>query len=303
MNIHPRYLKLSPGELQRRSQAAVARLAACDLCARHCRVDRLAGKEGLCRTGRWAAVASAGPHFGEERPLVGYGGSGTIFFSACNLACVFCQNYDISRLDQGHPLPADGLASLMLDLQEKGCENINFVSPSHVTAQILEALPLAVEAGLRLPLVYNTGGYDSREALQLLDGIVDIYMPDMKYADEEVGRRLSGVTGYASRNRAAVLEMHRQVGDLLVDERGLAVSGLLVRHLVLPEGLAGTPETVAFLATAVSPATYVNIMGQYRPCHGAHRIPGLNRRPRPEEMEAAVQAARAAGLTRLDGDR
>ncbi len=297
----PAYLGLhGSGELHRRALEAGASLGRCSLCPRACRVDRLAGERGRCRIGKLAKVAGAGPHFGEERPLVGRGGSGTIFFSGCNLACLFCQNFDISHLDRGFEMEAAELARSMLELQEAGCENINLVSPSHVIPQILAALAIAAGDGLRLPLVYNTGGYDAVDSLRLLDGIVDIYMPDMKYGDDQVGRKLSGVPDYASRNREALLEMHRQVGDLTLDERGIARRGLLVRHLVLPAGLAGTDVVAHFIAQQLSLDTYVNIMGQYRPLHEAWRHPEIDRPLRPTEYRAAVHMARDAGLHRLD---
>ncbi len=299
------YLALRVGELARRVRAARARLAHCDICPRCCGVDRLGGELGACHTGGRAVVASAGPHFGEERPLVGRGGSGTIFFGWCNLNCLYCQNYELSQLGEGRVEPAGGavtarqLAAMMLHLQEIGCHNINLVSPSHVAPQILEALSLAARDGLHLPLVYNTGGYDSLDTLALLDGIVDIYMPDMKYADAGIAERYSGIKDYPSINRAAVREMHRQVGDLVFDERGVATRGLLVRHLVLPEGLAGTREVVRFLAR-LSPDTYLNVMDQYRPCYKARSLPPLDRRITREEYATAVRLAQAAGLRRFD---
>ncbi|HEY75663.1 MAG TPA: radical SAM protein [Thermoflexia bacterium] len=271
----------------------------CDLCGRKCGVDRYT-THGACKTGTQAVVASYGPHFGEEDPLRGYRGSGTIFFSWCNLNCQFCQNYDISQLGHGEEVEPEELAAMMLSLQAQGCHNINLVSPSHVVAPILAAVLIAAEAGLRLPLVYNTGGYDSMEALQLLDGVVDIYMPDMKYADEEIAHRYSRVRDYPAVNQAAVKEMHRQVGDLVLDEQGIALRGLLVRHLVLPGGLAGTPEIARFLAEEVSPDTYINIMDQYRPCYRARQHPPLDRPITAEEYAEAVEAARRAGLHRFD---
>ncbi|MDI6815786.1 MAG: radical SAM protein [Actinomycetota bacterium] len=288
------------GILEARAEKALAALEACELCPWACGVDRTAGENGVCRTGRDAIVSSFGPHFGEERPLVGRGGSGTIFFASCNMRCLFCQNYDISQLRHGRATSAEELAKMMLDLQDSGCHNINFVTPSHVVAQTLEALVIAARRGLRVPLVYNTGGYDSLEALALLDGVVDIYMPDIKYMDAAIAKRLSGIKDYPGVVKAAVREMHRQVGDLVVDERGIAVRGLLVRHLVLPEGLAGTPETMKFLAQEVSRDTYVNVMDQYYPCYKAHDNPPLDRRVTKQEFTAAVDAALAAGLTRLD---
>ncbi|HDN80753.1 MAG TPA: radical SAM protein, partial [Chloroflexi bacterium] len=228
---------------------------------------------------------------------------GTIFFTWCNLRCQYCQNYDISQLGHGREVEPEQLAAMMLHLQDMGCHNINLVSPTHVVPQILEALLIAVEKGLRLPLVYNTGGYDSLKTLKLLDGIVDIYMPDMKYSDPEVAWRYSKVKDYPAINKAAVKEMHRQVGDLVLDERGIALRGLLVRHLVLPNGLAGTGEIVRFLAEEVSRNTYLNIMDQYRPCYKAHEIPELSRRITAEEYEEAVKLAHQAGLYRLDERR
>lgn len=302
------YLALAAtGELRTRVERALAGLASCRMCPRGCGVNRLtaetrvqAKRLGFCRTGRRARVASYGPHFGEEAPLVGRGGSGTIFFSCCNLDCVFCQNWDISHEDEGDELSAEELAAVMVRLQSLGCENINVVSPSHVVPQILEALEVAVRAGLRLPLVYNSGGYDAVETLRLLDGIVDIYMPDIKYADDDVAARYSGVADYVERNREAVREMHRQVGDLTCDERGVALRGLLVRHLVLPGGAAGTEEVMRFLAREVSVHTYVNVMDQYHPAGEATKHPTLARRITQDEYREAVAAARAAGLDRLD---
>ncbi len=300
--MDPAYLRLlMPGELAARAERARVRLRRCALCPRQCWVDRSAGELGECRAGALARVASAGPHYGEEAPLVGRGGSGTIFFAGCNLACVFCQNYDLSHLCRGREQGPTELAGTMIELQEMGCENINFVSPSHVVPQILAALVLAVDEGLRLPLVYNTGGYDSLSTLRLLHGIVDIYMPDMKYADNEVAERLSGVPDYVERNRGATREMHRQVGDLELDQRGVARRGLLVRHLVLPDGLAGTAEAMRFISSEVSPDTYVNVMDQYHPAYMADRYGEISRPPTAAEYRSAVEEARRAGLRRLDG--
>ncbi len=300
----PAYLELfCSGELKHRVAMAYARLEACDICARECGVNRRLSSEGAgCNTGQRAVVSSHGPHFGEEEPLVGSGGSGTIFFSWCNLKCQYCQNYEISQMGIGHEVDPEDLAHMMLSLQRQGCHNINVVSPSHVVPQILAGLLIAAEAGLRLPLVYNTGGYDSLETLALLDGIVDIYMPDMKYAGEEVGRRFSKVGNYPAVNQAAVKEMHRQVGDLAMDSRGVARRGLLVRHLVLPKDLAGTAEIVRFLCDQVSPGTYVNVMAQYRPCYRAHELPPLDRPATSDEYAEAIRLAQEAGL-RLDQRR
>ena len=252
-----------------------------------------------------ARVSSFFPHMGEEDPLRGARGSGTIFFSNCNLRCQYCQNYEISQEGQGQLVDAEDIAVMMLTLQSMGCHNINFVSPSHVVAQIIEAVHLAAQRGLRLPLVYNTGGYDSMAALTLLDGIVDIYMPDMKYADAETAERYSKIKDYPARNQAAVKEMHRQVGDLRMDEGGVALRGLLVRHLVLPGGLAGTGAITRFLAEEVSAETYINIMGQYRPEYKARRedMGPLSRRVTAEEIAEAYELARQAGLHRFDERR
>jgi putative pyruvate formate lyase activating enzyme len=296
----PAYLALlRRGELAERARFALERLARCDLCARYCRVDRQAAAKGaICRTGRLARVASYGPHHGEERPLSGRRGSGTIFFAWCSLRCDFCQNWEISRRGMGEEVDAAELATMMLELQESGCHNVNFVTPGHVVAQILEAVAVAAQAGLRIPLVYNTGGYDSLEALALLDGVVDIYMPDLKYGSSEVARRFSHAPDYLEVNRRAVREMHRQVGDLVTDEWGLAVRGLLVRHLVLPGDLAGTEDVLDFVATELSPDTYLSLMTQYRPCYRAAELPPLDRRPTGEELQRAVEIADRLGLRR-----
>jgi putative pyruvate formate lyase activating enzyme len=295
------YLKLYRSDkLTERVDAAVSLLESCSVCPRSCGVNRQAGDSGKCRISREAVVSSYGPHFGEEAPLVGRHGSGTIFFTNCNLRCLFCQNYSISQLGEGQKVSKDELAYMMLSLQAKGCHNINLVSPTHVVPQILEALELAVESGLHLPLVYNSGGYDSVETLRILDGIVDIYMPDMKYDDKETAREFSGIENYPEINKAAIKEMHRQTGDLKINEEGVAQRGLLVRHLVLPHGLAGTKGIVNFLAKEISSNTYVNIMAQYHPCYKAFEIPGLERRISAAEFREALSLAQEAGLSRLD---
>lgn len=295
------YLKLQrSSKLAELARRAKRHLENCDLCANYCRVNRLAGQTGACRSGRQAVVSSYGPHHGEERPLVGFRGSGTIFFSWCNLQCVFCQNWEISQQGEGRKVTTKQLADMMLELQQQGCHNINFVSPSHVVAQILEALPIAVEQGLRVPLVYNSGGYDSPEALELMDGVIDIYMPDMKFADSNVAQSYLKVKDYAEVNFAAVKEMYRQVGDLQLSEAGVARRGLLIRHLVLPENLGGTDRILEFLATEISPNTYLNLMDQYRPCYRANGYPPLNRRPSGVEFRIARATAKKFGLRRLD---
>ena len=275
-------------------------LEECRLCPRRCGAHRLAGEKGKCQTADQVIVSSHGPHFGEEAPLVGSHGSGTIFFAYCNLRCMFCQNYTISQLGEGSVVSREELAKMMLSLQAKGCHNINLVSPTHVIPHILDSLELAASKGLHLPLVYNSGGYDSVETLKLLDGVIDIYMPDMKYSDEKTAEQLSGIKNYPQANRAAVKEMHRQVGDLQIDGEGVAQRGLLVRHLVLPNRLAGTEETVQFLAQEVSTNTYLNIMAQYYPCYKAFDMPQLARPLNRQEFSEAVNWAHQQGLLRLD---
>jgi putative pyruvate formate lyase activating enzyme len=301
----PAYLDLlRSGDLNARVEEALGHLADCDLCPRYCRVDRRDTVKGaLCHTGAQAVVHSFGPHHGEEDPLRGTRGSGTIFFAWCNLRCVYCQNWDISQKGIGREASAQELADMMFELQAMGCHNINLVSPSHVVAQVIASVAIAAEKGLHLPLVYNTGGYDSPEALRLLDGIVDIYMPDMKYADPENARRYSRARDYVEVNRAAVKEMHRQVGDLVLDKNGIARRGLLVRHLVLPGDLAGTADVTAFLAREVSADTYVNLMDQYHPCYRADSYPPLNSSLSPEEYAQARADACSAGLHRFDRPR
>jgi putative pyruvate formate lyase activating enzyme len=288
------------GELEERVERARAILMDCQLCPRCCRVDRLRGETGPCHTASDTVISSYGPHFGEEAPLVGRNGSGTIFFTHCNLRCMFCQNYSISQLGQGRVATNGEMAKMMLFLQERGCHNINLVTPTHIVPQILEALKIAAGLGLYIPIVYNCGGYESAETLKLLDGMVDIYMPDMKYSDERNARRFSGVKDYPAVNRAAVKEMHRQVGDLQVDERGVARRGLLIRHLVLPNGIAGTEGVVRFIAEEISPNTYLNVMAQYYPARRAFKIPAISRPLRNEEFLEAVNIARGYGLERLD---
>lgn len=275
-------------------------MESCHLCPRECGVNRLDGETGYCRTARKARVASYNAHFGEEAPLVGNRGSGTIFFSSCNLLCSFCQNYDISHLNQGVEVESTQIAAMMIELMEKGCHNINFVTPTHTVVQILEALIPAIEQGLNLPLVYNSGGYESVETLALLDGIFDIYMPDFKFWDDGWAERFCKAPDYSERAKAAVKEMHRQVGDLLVDSEGIAVKGLLIRHLVMPNDVAGSDRVMDFLANEISFDTYVNVMDQYRPCGNADTDELINRRLTSEEFRNAVDAAKDAGLSRLD---
>ena len=302
--FEPAYLRTHrTGLLQRKAEQARAMLRDCRVCPRDCRVNRWEGELGTCASGRYAAVASAFPHFGEEDCLRGWHGSGTIFFTHCNLKCVFCQNFDISRRALGgRPMAPEQLARLMLALQEQGCHNINFVTPEHVVPQVIEAIAIAVEMGLRVPIVYNTSAYDSLESLHLLDGLVDIYMPDFKYWDPEKARRYLKAADYPEAARQAIREMHRQVGPLRFDEQGLALRGVLVRHLVMPGALEDTRQILQWIARELGTDTYVNIMDQYYPAGlvSDTRYPELNRRVRPEEYREVVNYARSLGLWRLD---
>ncbi len=302
-DYHPGYIDLlKSGQLEKRVEAAEQLLESCTLCPRNCKVDRLSGERGACRIGSTAMVASYGAHFGEERVLIGppgSGGSGTIFFSGCNLSCIYCQNHDISQSATGTPMPPEMLAALFLLMQQGGCLNINLVTPTHVVPQILRALLIAASQGLNLPLVYNCGGYESEETLHLLSGVIDIYMPDFKYSDNKVGLKLSGVKQYWDITTRAFREMHRQVGDLLLDSDNIAMKGLLVRHLVLPEKLSGYEKIFPFLAEEISMDTFINIMDQYRPCWKAGTHPVLHRAITREEFMDALDCARQAGLRRI----
>ena len=286
--------------LKERANRARDRLSPCRLCPHECGSLRLNNETGQCGAGSLAVVSSAFPHHGEERCLRGTRGSGTIFFSGCNLSCVFCQNYTLSHLGEGSPHSAHEIASLALTLQETGCHNLNLVTPTHVIPQILDALMIAVENGFHLPIVYNCGGYESVETLRLLDGIVDIYMPDIKYSDPHAAARLSDAADYTEISRRAIVEMHRQVGDLRMDRNGVAQRGLLIRHLILPNGLAGTRRSMRFLAQDISPNTFVNIMGQYHPCWRASSVPEIDRPVTTAEVIQAKQIAREEGITRFD---
>ena len=300
----PAYVRaFEEGLLQERAEQAVESLRSCCVCPRDCQIDRFNNKIGVCKSGRHARVASAFPHFGEEDCLRGWNGSGTIFFGWCNLRCVFCQNFETSQLGEGAEVTPAELARMMLDLQAAGCHNINFVTPEHVVPQILEALVLAVERGLRLPLVYNTSAYDSLESIRLMDGLVDIYMPDFKLWDAEHCRNYLVARDYAHAARAVIAAMHEQVGELKVDAEGLALRGVLVRHLVMPGLLDDTREIMRWIATALSRDTYVNVMNQYYPAHKAEtepRFAQINRRLHDSEFEQALEHARRAGLWRLD---
>lgn len=297
----PAYLELhKTGQLEEKAAALTRRLSSCDICPRNCGVNRIAGEVGVCGVGANVCVSSYGPHHGEEDPLRGIYGSGTIFFSGCNLNCLYCQNADISQEISGQELAARDLAQLMLELQGRSCHNINLVSPTHVIPQIAEAICLAVGEGLDLPIVYNSGGYDSVDTLQLLDGFIDIYMPDMKYSDEGIGQIFSNITLYPQVNQMAVSEMHNQVGDLRISKEGIAERGLLIRHLILPNELAGSKEILTFIAEKISLDTYINIMDQYRPVYQAFRKAGINRRITRSEYQEIIQFAGNLGLKRLD---
>lgn len=301
MKSSPLYIEsFESRRLHEKVEQAVASLQSCTACPRDCRVNRLQDERALCRTGRYAVVASYFPHLGEEDCLRGWKGSGTIFFSHCNLKCVFCQNYDISQQARGQGVPPERLARMMLELQARGCHNINFVTPEHVVPQLLEGLLVAIEQGLRLPLVYNTSAYDSLDSIRLLDGVVDIYMPDFKFWHKDKAKRYLKAEDYPEAARCAIKEMHRQVGDLVLNEAGLAVRGVLLRHLVMPEDLEGTRAILSWIASELSANTYVNVMSQYRPAYKTVRYPEINRTTERAEFWQAVRIAENAGLHRLD---
>ncbi len=306
-DFEPAYLQVyQRGELQQRVGLALEELEDCCVCPRDCHVNRLNDEKLICNTGRYAMVSSVFPHFGEESCLRGWNGSGTIFFSLCSLRCVFCQNWDISQQHSGRECNADEIADMMLSLQDRGCHNINFVTPEHVAPQVIEAIAAAVPRGLRLPIVYNTGAYDSLASLRLLDGLVDIYMPDFKFWHKESARRYVKAKDYPEKTRDAIREMHRQVGVLKFGTDGLAKRGVLVRHLVMPGQTYEAAEIFKWLAEELSVDTYVNIMGQYRPdfqvgtADKKGKYTDINRQPYVEELRAAYDAAYEAGLTRLD---
>jgi putative pyruvate formate lyase activating enzyme len=299
--FEPAYLRLErTGELKDRAEALWSIFKDCRLCPRRCGANRLAGEKGRCSSTAELKVASAHPHFGEERELVGQNGSGTIFFSNCNLLCAFCQNWEINHRGDGRFISHDDLAEMMLRLQRRGCHNINLVTPTHVNPHIVKALRVAIGRGLRIPLVYNTGGYDSLEVVRLLDGIVDIYLPDFKYMDGELSATYSsGARNYPEVAAQVIKEMHRQVGEVQVDSQRIATRGLMIRHLIMPHNIAGTDRFVRWVATELTPTTYVNLMAQYRPAHRAREFPKIARRPTREEIEQAFRWAREAGLQRI----
>jgi putative pyruvate formate lyase activating enzyme len=303
-SFKPAYINtFKKGLLAKKIETAYEILNSCTLCPRKCKVNRLTGETGVCKTGEKAYVSSFNAHFGEEDPLVGSHGSGTIFFTHCNLLCIFCQNYDISHLGHGEETSNEQLAGIMLHLQNKGCHNINFVTPSHVVPQILSAVEIAIPDGLSVPLVYNTGGYDSVKTLKLLEGVFDIYMPDFKFWNSEIAKTICNAEDYPEIAQKALMEMYRQVGDLVTDNRGIAESGILLRHLVLPSGLSGTREIMRFIARKISLNTYVNIMPQYRPCGRAGEVKELSVYLSQKDYEAALQTAKKEGIERLDSRR
>jgi putative pyruvate formate lyase activating enzyme len=301
MTFNPSYIEVyRSGELNKRIEKIAEIYKQCTLCPHKCKVDRTVSSEGKCRSGSMPIVSSASPHFGEEPPLVGYHGSGTIFFTHCNLHCIYCQNYDISQLSGGREISYEQLAELMIHLQKTGCHNINFVTPTHMVYPILTALKKAIDIGLNIPLVYNSGGYDSVDTIKLLDGVFDIYMPDFKYYSDESGLTLSNAPSYPQVARMAISEMHRQVGDLQLNEKGIAFRGLLVRHLVLPEHTDESKKIIDFVAS-LSLNTYLNIMDQYRPAYRAYECRSLTRRISNEEYQELIDYAFKLGLTRAEG--
>jgi len=284
------------GELKERSRKAHELLASCCLCPRGCKADRLHGQLGFCRSGLLPRVSSFNAHHGEEPPISGTKGSGTIFFSHCNLSCVYCQNWPISQQGQGREIFPEKLADLMVELQGRGCHNINFVTPSHMVSQILEAIVIAVPLGFNLPLVYNTSGYDSLDTLKLLDGVIDIYMPDIRYTDQASAERYSGADDYPAINQAALKEMWRQVGRLQLDGEEVAYRGMLVRHLVLPNGLSQTRAALEFLSREISSEVHLSLMAQFFPAHRAIQIEELGRNITPEEYRQALEWVEEFGL-------
>ncbi len=302
MNLkEPSYIKLfKENKFKNLTEQFKKHLLSCDICPNNCNVNRIKNEKGKCNIGIKAKISSYSPHHGEEKPISGWQGSGTIFFTECNLKCEFCQNYDISQSGYGHEVTPFQLAKIMLKLQNLGCHNINFVSPTHVISQIIEALDIAISNGLKIKLVYNSGGYESVEILKLLENIFDIYMPDMKYGNKDTAFKYSKIQDYPENNQKAILEMYRQVGDLVINNKGIAEKGLLIRHLVLPKNLANTEIIVTFLANEVSKDTYINIMDQYYPAYNARKYPELSRRITYDEYLKAVELAKKAGLHRFD---
>jgi putative pyruvate formate lyase activating enzyme len=297
--MYPSYLNLGKKELEKRIEKLFEILENCEICPRKCHVNRLKGEKGYCQLGYLPMVSAYHPHFGEETPLVGKYGSGTIFMTSCNLSCVYCQNYEISQLRIGEEVSFERLAEMMIELQNLGCHNINFVTPTPQVPAILKSLEIAIDKGLKVPLVYNTSSYDSLEVLKLLDGIFDVYLPDARYSDDKIAKKYSNAPNYFEIMKKAIKEMHRQVGDLVVNEEGIAVRGLIVRHLILPNGLAGSEKIFEFIAKEISKNTFINIMDQYWPAYKAHQYPELSRRITKEEFQEAINLAKKFGLKRL----
>jgi len=300
-SIEPKFMRtFQSGELHKKVQKAWDRLASCDICPRNCGVDRLSGQTGICDTGRNPVLYRYKAHLGEETPLIGKNGSGTFFFTHCNLRCIFCQNFEMSHLGEGREISLNQMSDMMLVLQKSGCSNINFITPTHVVPQILAALEIAIQKGLCIPLVYNTSGYESVDTLKLLDGVIDVYMPDFKFWDPDVSEKLCGLRDYPEIARQAVLEMHRQVGDLKINGQGLAIQGLLLRHLLLPSGLGGTYDIMKFISEAISPDTYVNIMPQFKPFYRSKEVRELLNPITEDDYAEALQTARELGIHRID---
>jgi putative pyruvate formate lyase activating enzyme len=296
---YPSFCALGNIDFDTRIDALFDSLKSCDICPRKCGVDRIKGEKGYCNLGTKAMISSYGPHFGEESVLVGTNGSGTIFFTSCNLSCVFCQNYEISHLREGEEISEEGLASVMIKLQNMGCHNVNLVSPtSHIPA-IVKATKIARNIGLKIPLVYNTNSYDSVETLALLDGIIDIYMPDFKYSDDTLAKKYSDAPDYFGITKSAITEMQRQVGNLVTDENKIALKGLIIRHLIMPEGIAGTEKIVEFIVKKISTNAFLNIMDQYHPCFEAFKYPQISRRVTVKEYRDAILLAQRYGLKRI----
>jgi putative pyruvate formate lyase activating enzyme len=296
MKKYPTYLNLSESEFKERIKQAYQYLQSCQLCPHHCGVNRIIGQRGFCRSTVQVQISSYNAHFGEEPPISGIHGSGTIFFTNCTLRCVYCQNYPISQLGNGNSISVSDLSKIMLDLQKQKCHNINFVTPTHFVPQIIEAIGQSRSSGLHIPLVYNTSGYETLETLKLLEGIIDVYLPDAKYADDEIAEKYSQAENYFSVMKNALTEMHRQVGDLKVDQNGIAVSGLIVRHLVLPHNLAGTDKVLKWIAEKLSQETYISLMAQYFPAYQASTFPRLSRRINREEYRKAINIFDQCGL-------
>jgi putative pyruvate formate lyase activating enzyme len=295
----PSYLNLAKKELNFRIEKLFEILKRCEICPRKCGVNRLRGEKGFCKLEKLPMVSAYHPHFGEEEVLVGRYGSGTIFFTSCNLSCLYCQNYEISQLRIGAEVTFERLAQMMIELQNRGCHNLNFVTPGPQVPQIIKALSLAIEKGLKIPLVYNTNAYDSIETLKLLEGIIDIYLPDAKYSDDQIALKYSNAPGYFEVMKKAIKEMHRQVGDLVIDENGIATKGLIVRHLVLPNGLAGSEKIFEFISKEISQNTFLNVMDQYYPYFKALEYPELSRRVSKREVKEAIELAKKTDIGKV----